>query len=194
MSPKLFPIDIIKDNKFSYELISKEPRIKLKNKLWNDDKTVNAYIPSKDNIIIAYKIPPIEHEIAHIVEMNDYNRLVITDFDMPFRGPKASLFYNKKSVYITSCARETRVRAIQSIIEGKEDYDSFTAQPLNNAMLKLTSKFFDNTDDTRFKSSADFVDWLQNIRMRTMNLWDKDRVVFEWNKRIEFIQNWMEHV
>lgn len=192
MKQKLFSINYYKDNKFIYELLSKEPRIKLKDKLWNQDGSINAYVPSKDCIIIACKIPPIEHEIAHIVEMNDMSRLLKTDFDMPFVGPKSDLFYNKKSAYIAGCARETRVRAIQSIIEGKESYDNFIEQPLNNIMWNLSDKFFpNNTLYTKFNNSSQFKDWLINLRIKTMNNWNKEKVVFQWNNRIEFIKNWM---
>lgn len=193
MKQKFFPIDIFKDNKFIYELLSKESRIILKDKLWNKDSTINAYIPSKDSIVIACRIPPIEHEIAHIVEMNDLSRLLKVDFDMPFIGPKADLFYMKKSAYIAGCARETRVRAIQSIIEDNDDYDSFMEQPLNNVMYNLANRFFDQSYDfeTRFKDTDEFIDWLRNIRIKTMNDWNKDRVVESWNIRMEYLKSWM---
>lgn len=191
MKQKFFSINIFKDNKFIYELLSKESRIILKDKLWNHDGTINAYVPSKQSIIIACRIPPIEHEIAHIVEMNDISRLLQIDFGMPFIGPKADLFYNKKSAYIAGCARETRVRAIQSIIENKDDYDSFMEQPLNNVMYNLADRFFDNTYDleTRFKNTEEFIDWLRTIRIKTMNDWNKDRVVESWNIRMDYLKS-----
>lgn len=88
-----------------------------------------VYIPTKNGIIMPCGMPTIDHEVAHIVEMNDISRIVKPDLglSMGFKNP------NSHSEFFCVVAREVRVRAIQTSMGYKpvriKDHGAYNRQP-----------------------------------------------------------------
>lgn len=80
---------------------------------------VVAYRPRKDTILIGCKLPPLAHEIAHMVEMNDFSRLLKDDW-----GFKNCIDGGSPGSFFAAFARETRVRAIQSYMDGRPGFNN----------------------------------------------------------------------
>jgi hypothetical protein len=60
-----------------------------------------AYMPRKELIIFTCELPRVSHEIAHMVEMNNFDRLKKDDwgliFNDWFRGKESKFDYSKFS-------------------------------------------------------------------------------------------------
>lgn len=146
------------------------------------------YFLENKKIYLPYGLAKSPHEISHMVDMNDFSRLVKPDWGMKMghneRGP--NFFY-------ACLAREVRVRAIQHVMteyaSEKEKKDN-TLQNIFKNQCWVPPKSFLNFG--RFKKFSDVEEWAFDIRDKTIARWSKDRVESEWHKRLEFIQNYIE--
>lgn len=148
----------------------------------------HGYVPSKKTIFIPVMLPNIKHEIAHMVEMTLPNRLLLPDWGMPKINKELSKF--SEQGFIHSLVREIRVRAIQLHLESNwavsERCLSFIKSECIEKEIKSRLPF------GKFKNFAQVIAWMEHLRDTTYYAWSEERIVFEWEKRISYIQNWME--
>lgn len=148
------------------------------------NKDIIAYYPSKQFIYMAYDLPHLSHEVAHMVEMQDMNRILLPDWGMLAFDDKGKI---SDKGFFAALARETRARAIGQVLEGKEfkhyDHPSWHN---TNGLLKGRLPF------GRFKTRQDVLDWCEDMGRKTYNAWSLERIHHEWLKRAELIRNWQE--
>lgn len=208
------PIEYIKTNHpFCYELMNDGTNIQLimGGGMAFTDNTV-GYIPSKETLYIAEGLPSIDHEIAHMLEMRDFNRLTKVDLGLESPFDRNAKFTIKESAFFAASAREARVVAIQSVINAIESIhsidhrlDTYTRNISISVRAlggrKLTNNiiwenkcidFLKNNQYGRFKTSYDYVQWIDDIHEKTVKAWTKDRIIVEFKNRLNFINNWME--
>jgi hypothetical protein len=175
---------------FPRSLLKMEPRIRVH--AMADDVEENKFMfVTKTNFHIPHGFPPIEHEIAHMVEMKDPARWTLPDLGMaifPKGDPSPKMMF-------AAMAREIRVRAIQLHLIPEDQYSDGNHRTLFNILnnehawggwARTMTPF------GRFKNYQDVWDWANGMRERTFNAWNKDRIVHEWKIRLNHIQNWME--
>lgn len=162
------------ESKFAIDLVSMDSRILPRDTL-ND---VVFYKPGKNAIMFPYCLPSVAHEVAHVVEMNNFSRLVQDDFGM-------KLFFCKPSpqMVFAAASRETRVRAI-------ERHMGETSYLLHNNLWKSYCK--ESCPFGRFKTYSDVEDWYLDLDEKTYKAWSLDRIRHEWEIRLNYIRDWME--
>jgi hypothetical protein len=146
------------------------------------DNVAGGYIPEKSQLFIAYQLPAIEHEIAHIVELNDINRLLKVDW-----GMESGFEFGAKQ-FFAAVTRETRVRAIQTYLFNDNKDRSVLSNPRWVESAKKYIPF------GRYKTYKDFVIWHDDLFLKTLVAWSFDRIMHEWKSRADFIENWMGSV
>ncbi len=144
-----------------------------------------AYYPAKQFIYMGCNLPMIEHEIAHMVEMNNLSRIFLPDWGMKAFCDSDKL--TSKELF-AAMARETRVRAIVNILEG----NGF--KPFNNHGSWHHSLLKGHLPFGRFKDDKEVRQWCSDMGLSTYNAWSKERIHHEWMRRIELIRNWQETV
>lgn len=144
-----------------------------------------SYIPKKNLIIIATTLPSITHEISHMVEMNDFSRLIKDDWGLwnNINNPSAKAL-------ICSIAREVRVRAIETHINTARTSKNLigNAGGINLSIRDLNKLL----PYGKFKNQKEIEVWALDMFEKTQKDWNKDRIHFEWSKRIDYIRNWQE--
>lgn len=142
---------------------------------------IRVYKIRKDILRIAGGgIPDIRHEIGHMLELNNFSRLLQDDFGMRNGFPESA-----RGLF-AALARETRVRAIQLRLT-KENATEFIF--INSFWLEETHK---HLHFGKFKCPEDIKNWVHDLGNKTLRAWNKDRIMTEWNKRVEYIRNWQE--
>lgn len=174
-------VDFHRNNKFLAEILSNNSNIKLHETFFylSNKKLPCGYFVAKDIILISYGLPPLLHEIAHIIEMSDYTRLTKVDMGMPTDARKMS-----DKGFLCAIARESRVRAIQSII-GDRPMKLFD-NPSWVAMVKEKQTL------GKFKTFKEILEWSDVIYNNALEEWTLDKIKEEWFKKMNFIQNWMD--
>lgn len=142
-----------------------------------------AYFPTKNAIYITTGLPSLSHETAHMVEMNDYSRLLQGDWGLWSKraSPKG---------LVCAIARESRVRGIESHMSTYRNIDNLINSSggvgLLCDMLKPSLPF------GRFKDIAEVRQWAVSIFESTRSQWDLERIRHEWDLRADYIRNWQE--
>lgn len=140
-----------------------------------------GYSPTKECIYIGTHVPMIEHEIAHMVEMNDFKRCVMDDWGLKTFIKPESL--SSKEVFV-GLTRETRVRAIQchltKIGQSIKDHKQWIYMVSNHLPFG------------KFKTVQNVLEWVEEMHTRTFKDWNIDRIEYEWNRRTDYIMDWME--
>lgn len=182
------PISSLECSSFCKSIFSKSPRVKLMEMLNLDDR---YYIPSKDVIVFPCQFMRIEeHEVAHMVEMNNFRRLLKHDWGMKnFSNSNPS---NKE--FFAALSREIRVRAISLVLRGVEKNCSHDDTSYN---IFKNIHYWDPEVKARipfgkFKTFKDVQEWMEHLRDTTIAHWSLDRIESEWFRRMDFISNWME--
>jgi hypothetical protein len=185
-------------NSFAAELVKMDERIVCYNMLANrfDEASVNRhkhfYMPFKNVILISDEmIPKLSHQIAHMVEMNNFSRCVQHDWNFGTIDKMTSDKFSTK-FYVAAMLREIRVRAIDHHISDV---------PFIRGKFKLGGAAWRPTDIPiksfpfgRFKDQKDFIEFCSALEERTYNAWSKEKVRVEWIKRLDYIRNWMETI
>lgn len=173
-------LDYCRNNKFLAEILSNNPNIKLHETFFylSNKKLPRGYFVAKDIILISYGLPPLLHEIAHIIEMSDYTRLTKVDMGMPMNTRKFS-----DKGFLCAIARESRVRAIQSIIGDRPTKLFDNASWVEMVKEKQTLG--------KFKTFKEILEWSDVIYNNALEEWTLDKIKEEWFKKMNFIQNWM---
>lgn len=144
-----------------------------------------AYYPAKQFIYMGHDLPHIGHEVAHMVEMNNLSRIFLPDWGMKAFNNEGKP--SSKELF-AAMARETRVRAIVNVLEGKG------FQPFNNHSTWHNSLLKGHLPFGRFKDVKEVKQWCSDMGLSTYNAWSKERVHHEWMRRVELIRNWQETV
>ncbi len=180
-------------SKVEAEFLSKSKRFVTYNwmsrKLDGDPSNEAHYCVEKDKIYIPGGLISPVHEIAHIIEMNDNNRIVMNDFGMKDQKPSSSANY-----WLPALAREARVRMIQMMMLDDHPHQNAktmgTINPLNNVgWLGVTNKIIGTG---KFKNLDDVIDWVEVIQRTTLRTWNMDRIYHVWQEKVEFIENYFE--
>jgi hypothetical protein len=170
-----------------------EPRIEIDQSLIYEKPEPVCYVPGKEKIRMdcafsGSKGEPVrdplhllDHELAHILEMSQLPRLLEKDFGIkefiPVSRTRKSLFF--------LVLREVRVRAIQSRLMNKEKIGD---EKINGPIFLISENF----KFGRFSNKKELEQYAYELYDRTYAAWTEERIRFEWNRRLEFIRNWME--
>ena len=173
------------NNSFVVEILSMLPVVNLTEYGRElTDGSVVYYDVQKSGITFTTKYPRLNHEIAHFVEMNDYDRLIKNDFGFSNNIPSVS-----PSAFFASLAREIRVMAIQSILSDDcNKYNNF--RPLIND--KWDNQSIKHLPFGRFGNDNQVKEWQRDIFIKTYCSWSKDKIYEEFKARSEFVKNWRE--
>lgn len=136
------------------------------------------------SIHIPYGLPAIEHEIAHMVELENEQRCLLPDWGLSNFAPKIGQEIQPK-LLIAALSREDRVRAIQSLMCDK-GYPSILDNSIWAEWAQMMIPF------GRFKSMQDAREWSAHVRASTIQRWSLDRIEHEWKRRLALIQDRME--
>lgn len=172
---------------FVMSLLNVDSRIRVC-PFYGDVEENKGFFVTKQHIFIPYELPKIEHDIAHLLELKNSKRWTMVDWGMP----RFDADYIKPRPFFAALSREIRTRAIQLYMEPKAygDMKSTTFNQLANpywyGMAEKLLPF------GRFNSMQDVESWLGHVRECTYSAWCKDRIVHEWNIRLDHIRNWME--
>jgi hypothetical protein len=179
------------------DLIKCFPRVKLTQMVFEDsDGKEQAYTPTKECIYLTYDLPELTHEIAHMVEMNNFSRLTLVDWGF-WLGRNKSI----KS-WFAAAAREARVRSIEckfysgaskiklSTINGETKWGEQKSSLLDNSLWAAYLR--DGLPFGRFKTFNDIDMWIKEIEEHTRKVWSLEKIRHEWKIRVEHICNWME--
>jgi hypothetical protein len=172
-----------------HELLVMDSRIRL-NPLFGDVDPEKGFFITKNTIHIPYELPAIQHDIAHLLELTNCKRWVMSDWGMPrFDGSNI----NARKVF-AALSREIRTRAIQLHItrfhNEEEKLRSTAYNQFNNFYWEELVK--SHLPFGRFETFQDVEVWMADLRERTYNRWSLDRIQTEWKTRLTYIQNWME--
>lgn len=177
-------------------LLEMEPRIRVFGFADEPQENIGenyTYIPRKDVILFSMGLPTAEHEIAHMVEMSDINRVTLPDWGLA-STLNSDVWKNertiKMSTVIAAASRETRVRAIQAHLLPS----SIKYRPMSSHHYwgDEVGDRFKKESFGRFKSPQDYKNWIDDLEMKTFMAWSPERIENEWIKRLNYIQNWME--
>jgi hypothetical protein len=176
---------------FVRELLAADDRIRFRHGLSYSDieEFFPLYVPHRDMIVMAFGLPKMEHQIAHMVEIA-VERTTLPDWGMdgdPDRLGKTASFY------CAALARETRVRAIQRHLFDKDDSSFYkSAKAIAGEGIWASTFMTGHLPFGRFKTMKDAEEWACDLGERTYKAWNRDRIKAEWDKRIEHLQHWME--
>lgn len=174
---------------FVNSLLSMDKRIRLC-PLFGDVEEDKGFFITKKHIYIPYSLPKVEHDLAHLVEMNAPRRWTMPDWGLP-RFEKDVM---PAGQVFAALSRECRTRAIQLHMETfpseEAKFKSTSWSQLNNFywadLVKSVLPF------GRFKNYRDVEDWNAMLRERTFKAWSLERIRHAWEVRLNHIQHWME--
>jgi hypothetical protein len=170
---------------FQLELLSIDKRILIHSIHGNVDKD-KGYFVNKNNIHIPFGLPAMSHQISHMVEMKNKHRLLLPDWGMPaFVGDKP----NNKTFY-AALSREIRVRAIDCVQNPLIQKHDTRFNIFENSVWKDWA--IESLPFGRFKTFEDINLWMCDLRDKTIQAWNLDRIKETWISQLAYIQHWME--
>lgn len=141
-----------------------------------------GYHPTKDGINIhTSKLIKLSHELAHILEIKDNERLLQLDY-----GIKKYLPTTPKG-QLQAIAREARTKGIQTLLV-EIAFNHFN-------MLYHRHAYLFNRDGGnigKFSSNQEILDWSFGITKTAYENWSEDKILYIWNQKAEFINHWLE--
>jgi hypothetical protein len=184
----------VKASDFAFELCSIDSRFLFYDPFEGpiNDGSHAFYIPTKENIFIpaGKVVVPVEHQLAHIIEMNNLERIIQDDYGLDNFG---SLKPRTLSARYAALARELRVRAIEKII--KEDHE-YSHERIIERLIDNQSFSVNGWDNDlpfgKFKTKKDVEIWALDIFSKTISHWDRDKIQYEWIQKVNYIKHWME--
>jgi hypothetical protein len=166
-----------------------DSRIRL-HSLLDDLDDEKFFFISQRYIHIPYGFPPIEHELAHMVEMKNKERWTLPDLGM---ATFTDLDKVSPAGFFAGFAREIRVRAIQTHMMPEElNNKGGSIYNILNNQITWGDYAERNSPFGRFKSYTDVETWALDMRERTYKAWSLDRIEHEWRIRLTHIRNHME--
>lgn len=173
----------VKENSFELKFVSKFSNIKYVETV--DDK-LGGYFFKNGSIVISIGVPSLSHELSHILHINNYNRLLLPDF-----GYKLPSSFNELSskFFMKVVSVETRVRAIQSVIEGLSN---------EKAVRSLDSWLFLNIEEQgkfplyKFESYNELKTYLYKIFINERARWNLTLIEEQLNKKFNFIFSFLK--
>lgn len=185
--------ETFRHSSFAWELMNKLPiKVYTENIFNNDDDLIIWWHPTKKAIHISMFLTGMSHELAHFIETPNINRLVKNDFDL-----QLGLGGNKYTFAVL--IREVKVRAIQRrigdfperIMSITERQNEREATIITNAILDQAIRYLPYG---RFSCKEELIQYVYDLHDRTYDAWNKDRIETVFNKRAEFVKNWMETI
>lgn len=141
------------------------------------------YQPFKTGInIFTSQIIKLSHELSHMCETKDNQRLLKCDYGIGEYFPKTH------KGQLQAVAREARTRGIQTRLV-EIAFGNSTLLVHRGAHLYI--KPFQNRVG-RFETSKEVLEWSAGITQTAYCEWSKDKIIHEWNKKSEFINHWLE--
>jgi hypothetical protein len=175
--------------KFTHHLLGMDSRIRL-HAFVDDLDDEKFFFIGKQYIHIPYVFPPVEHEIAHMVEMKNKKRWTEPDLGM---ATFTDLDRVKPASFFAGLAREIRARAIQLHMMPEEmGNKGGTIYNILNNQITWGDYADRYSPFGRFKSYKDVETWALDMRERTYKAWSLDRIEHEWKIRLAHISNHME--
>jgi hypothetical protein len=189
-------------NSLAYTLLSMEPRIRLCDwiqhlKVGKEDlsdlpqyKDIVGYLPTKDYLYFTVVIR-IEHQIAHLLEMNNLDRCVQMDYG--FENFSKIIYSHtppKPKPLFAALSREIRVGSIQSYFKSNPQLHQENQEVLLNDFWKNFVK--SSLPFGRFNSLQDVIEWGEHLKSQTYKAWSVDRIHHEWSIKLNHLRNWME--
>lgn len=176
----------------------------------NDDmqNKNGLYTPTKKRIYIAGGgFPPIEHEVAHFLEMNNLERLTYCDMGMSTEYPlRAQTPYEISNKYIkdnvvniidkkmgawwTGWMRELRTRQIQLHLLDKPIVMAKTMDDVTDNHHLHFERYFKSFG--RFQSTQEVTEYVIDQTNKIRLAWSRDRIVHEFDRRVNYLREWME--
>lgn len=147
------------------------------------------YEPFKTGInIYTSPIIKLSHELSHMLEVKDNNRLLQFDYGIKKYFPSTS------KGQLQAIAREARARGIQTRLV-EVAFGNSTLLVQRHAYLYIQSGHPSQQFKTpvgRFSNGNEVVEWSAAITQTAYREWSKDRIIHAWNKKAEFINHWLE--
>ncbi|MCZ2224807.1 MAG: hypothetical protein LC122_14390 [Chitinophagales bacterium] len=186
---KEYFLESIKDNSFLQKLFTDMDKIlpvynTIQYSCMYDDyieiSNFIGYSPNyKNNILIGFCRPAITHEIGHLVELDDISRIFKKDFGIPY-APEKFIRSSAKG-FFCALAREQRVYSLEDIMNNAKSRSKF-----ENPMWEFMAA--DRCPFGKFTKIEQVKDWLQSIIQQTFTNWDRDRIEFEWFRRLGMLK------
>lgn len=158
--------------------------------MFGDVEQDKGFFIAHNRIHIPYELPLVEHDIAHLCELNNPNRWLMPDFGMRrFEAPRI-----QPKALFAAFSREVRTRALQmhmmSFRNEKDKLRSTAYSQLNNPywaeIIKPELPF------GRFHTFQDVEMYNADLRERVFQSWNMDRIEDAWKIRLQYIANHME--
>ncbi len=123
----------------------------------------------------------LSHEFVHVLEMKDKSRILKDDFGFLSLKEDGLIFESKdltkEKYYLHSVVRESRVVAIQEIVQKHQGATTLSALDL---VGRWQEWYWRNRPIKRFKSFAALKMWSMKMQLSTLKQWDISRVLDEW--------------
>ena len=141
------------------------------------------YQPYKTGInIFTSPVIKLSHELSHMLEVKDNNRLLKFDYGI------RKYFPTTHEGQLQAVAREARARGIQTKLV-EIAFGNTTLLVHRGAWLYI--KPFDKRV-ARFNNGSEVCEWSASITQSAYNDWSKERIVETWKQKAEFINHWLE--
>jgi hypothetical protein len=167
---------------FALSLLEMDARIRTYH-IYQDTGDIKGYCPTKKFLYFPVGLPTAEHEIAHMVEIQNTARLTRQDWGMT----NTPLEQKSSRQLFAALVREIKVRTIQlRMTPGSKTCEDI----FNNSYWKDEAR--KRVPFGRFKSWENVTDWAESLRVKTYRAWSLDRIRHEWEIRLNHIRDWME--
>lgn len=174
---------------FTKHLLQMDSRIRL-HELVDDLDDEKFLFVTKQFLHTPYVFPPVEHEIAHIVELKNKARLTLPNLGMETYTDMDKV---KPAGFFAALAREVRTRAIQlHMMPDELKNKNGTIYNILNNQLTWGDYATTHSPYGRFRNYNDVFAWVSDMREKTFRAWSPERIEDEWKTRLHHIQNWME--
>jgi hypothetical protein len=194
-SEKLNPTTI---SPLAYELLSMDKHSFVFNELAINYGDHAFFIDNVNGKIhCPFMLPCVEHEIAHIVEMNDLSRICLPDWGMGKIHDGVHKLKTNPKFFFAAVAREIRVRNIQKIISG-DDLNMRVGSKKDNAYAAVIKNSYSWIDPAakfipfgRFRTMDEFYDWTIHLAETTLKNYSIERIRHEWDVKLNIMREYM---
>lgn len=145
--------------------------------------TYTSYHPTKDGInLCTSKLLKLSHELAHMLEIRDNDRLLQLDYGIKRYVPLTT------EGQLMALAREARVRGIQTrLVHIAFNHLRMLYHRSGPVIFfRVGSKF------GKFNSLREVEDWSFAITDSAYNKWSEDKILHVWSQKADFINHWLE--
>lgn len=143
--------------------------------------SMTHYLPTKDGLhIYTSQVIKLSHELAHMVEVSDNNRLIQPDYGMK------TYFPSTRTGQLQAVAREARARGIQTrLIEKAYGNCQMLAHRTADALIQPPGQA------GKFKDGQEIIGWSAGITMTAYEYWDINKIMKAWDEKAKILNDWM---